>query len=64
MANSPEGAAMCLAYDSLIIADRVGKVPRRIIKRYRNGQAPESVMAQIAELLKKKRKDETDGGSA
>jgi hypothetical protein len=55
---------MCLAYDSLIIADRVGKVPRRIIKRYRNGQAPESVMAQIAELLKKKRKDETDGGSA
>jgi mRNA-degrading endonuclease toxin of MazEF toxin-antitoxin module len=55
--NSAEGKAMCLAYDSLIMADRTGKIPRSVIKRYRNGQAPESILAKIDELRKQMKID-------
>jgi mRNA-degrading endonuclease toxin of MazEF toxin-antitoxin module len=55
--ESPEGKAMCLGYDSLIIVDRVGKVPRSIIKRYRNGQTPDLIMNKIIELYEQMKLD-------
>jgi|GEM_PF-5530199 len=50
--DSPEGLAMKLAHDSLIIVDRNESFPERLVQsKHRGGVTPESILKKIEDMM-------------